>query len=322
MPLDSLLLNHIILQLCHALELLHLSGQSHGDLTADRVGLESQGRAVLLGSGRRPGSVEADVAALFSLYQRLGGVDIPDVHGNLDSLIVHLGDSPPPAQNQLTALHNATPPLPDEASLLEVLLTTAATTPSIDEVGIDLGPDEQSKGILDEWTGGGTDEGAERTGTLSPEAVAEQRLLALLSRLGRQPGDRHIPAHIQALNGPPLESIVELMSNESLDPLPSPGSMDAPRNQASGETSEGEVTRARLGPLLPGSELDDVTAARIENTESFSSTAEVTRIRPRPKAPTERSKKKLNPLLWLTILGWGLALVALFFILKSGSLPW
>jgi hypothetical protein len=315
-PLDDRLADYIILQLCHALELLHLNGQTHGDLSADRVGLEAQGRAVLLGSGRRSGSEDADFEALFTLHLQLGGQQIPEASRSLDGMIRCLGESPPPEQAQLAWLNRATLPIPEAASLLEVLLSTTVSA-SIDEVGIDLGPDEEGKGILDEWTGGGTDEG-ERTGTLSAEAVAEQRRLALLSRLGRDPGDLRVPDHIRALDGPPLGSIAELLGIENLDPLPSPGSMDAPRIPAPGDTSAGEVTRARIGPLLPASDQDDVTAAQLDQIESFQATAEVTRIRPRPLAAPDT--KKRSPLLWLTALGWILAIVALYFVWKGGGM--
>ena len=203
-------------------------------------------------------------------------------------------------------------------SSLDVLISTAVIAPSIDEVGIDLGPDDAGSGVLDDWTGG-TDEGSsERTGTLSSEAVVEQRRLALLSRLGRDPGDLSIPKHITALEGQAQSSIQELLMSESLDPLPSPGSLDSPPIQAHRDSSEGEVTRARMGPLLPGSELDEVTAANIEQTESFSSTAEVTRIRPRPVAEQEPQKKRSSPLIALTITGWLLALLSfVLMLLKS-----
>jgi hypothetical protein len=214
----------------------------------------------------------------------------------------------------------ATPVLAASPSALEVMIRTDTSDSSIDEVGFDLGPDERGTGILDDWTGHTDESSAEQTGTLSLSDVAEQRRLALLSRLGMDPKIRTVPAHIQALDGPPLPGIRERIQLEYLDPLPSPGTIDAPQNPVHGETQEVEVTHSRPGSLLPASHQDDETAARFEPTDSFGSTSEVTRIRPRPVPEQAPEPRRFGSLIWLTLTGWLLALGALFMIwYRSGG---
>jgi hypothetical protein len=315
--IDPTFFDHIVLQICHAIELLHLAHQTHGSLSMDNVGVDARGRVTLLGSGRRTASPQSDVEAIKEIYRKGGGASALPDHFGLDEIITGLSQSDPPALDPLRERLESYALDPEGAPVLEVILSTAIPLAPLDEVGFDLGPDERGSGVLDEWTSG-TDEGsAERTGTLSQEAVSEQRCLALLSRLGMTPGDHTVPEHILALNGSPVDSIASLALDENMDPLPSPGSLDAPLAQPAGDTSAGEVTRARTGPLLPGFELEDVTAARLESTESFSSPSEITRIQRRPSTPEEPRELRPPPLLWLTILGWALALLAIVWVWMS-----
>jgi hypothetical protein len=318
--IDPRLFDHIVLQICHAVELLHLAHQTHGSLSMDNIAVDARGRVTLLGSGRCIGSPHGDVEAIKEIYRKgRGASDLPD-HLGLDEIITGLTESVPPALDQLGDRLDAYMIDTQGAPVLEVILSTAIPLAPLDEVGFDLGPDERGSGVLDEWTSG-TDEGsAERTGTLSQDAVSEQRCLALLSRLGLTPGDQTVPEHILALNGSPIDAIASLALDENLDPLPSPGSLDSPLAQPAGDTSAGEVTRARTGPLLPGFELEDVTAARLESTESFSSPSEITRIQRRPSPPGAPRPLRPPPLLWLTLLGWALALLAIFWVWMSGGL--
>ena len=99
------------------------------------------------------------------------------------------------------------------------MIATLLAALSIDEVGMDLGQDEHSQGLLDEWTGGTDEESHERTGTLSLDALAEQRQ-APLSRLGLDPTTHEVPKHIQALKLHSIEGMKTMLQEENLDPLP------------------------------------------------------------------------------------------------------
>ena len=321
LPLTPEIANHIMLQLCHALILLHSNGQVHGDLQTSRVALDSRGRPVVLGAGRRRGSQQQDIEALFNLYIEIGGTHQFDSQAGLRPCFAALESEPPVDSNALSTIALTPISKPANPSLIEVMIATSLAALSIDEVGMELGQDEQSQGLLDEWTGGTDDEAQERTGTLSLDDLAEQRRLALLSRLGLDPNSKAVPKHIQELKIESLEAMRNWLLQENLDPLPSPGTLPIPEPSLRQRTREDEVTSGHYRQSTSTAILDDVTAAQIENTESFSPTAEVTRIQRRPTLPepeTTPTKVQRGPMFWMGVSGWILALVILtLFLLES-----
>ena len=322
LPLNAEIADHIMLQLCHALVLLHSNGQVHGELEANRIALDSRGRTVVLGAGRKRSTQQHDIESLFKLYKTIGGIRQFDANAGLRPCFaslesVHLVDS-----NALSALALTPISKPENPSKIEVMIATSLAALSIDEVGMDIGQDEQSQGLLDEWTGGTDDEAQERTGTLSLDALAEQRRLALLNRLGLDPNTQEVPEHIQALKIDALEEMKTMLLQENLDPLPSPGTLPIPAPELQQSSREDEITSAHYRSAPSTAVLDDVTAAQIENTESFSPTSEVTRIQPRPSlpepAPTQTNATK-GPLFWMGVIGWVFALViSTLFLLQGG----
>ena len=317
--LDRHTLDHIHIGISRGLLALHKTGTSHGNLNPERVMITHDGRVVLLGSGRLPGTIQDDIRAWMSMEDTLASKMGPSLFGlrrypdgNISEWKSLLENIPTSGFRLKQRQIHAAPELSTVPSSMEVRLETDTTRGSIDEVDFDVGKDAHNNGVLEEWTSG-TDEGSlEQTGTLSSDVLNEQRRLALLARLGVSPNEKETPEHIRLLDHTSVAPIQELILNENLDPLPSLGILDLSVNSVMEDISSGEVTRARARPLLTTSEFEEDTAANIENTESFVHKNEVTRVQISPlntKKQSVTQRIRIQPV--VSALGWVVALLAL-----------
>lgn len=228
--------------LASALARLHAAGLAHGDLDADRVFLTADGPPLLVGIGRRAAIPSDDLDALQQLWTQWTPED-QTTPTNLDwsnaseltaALTEWLAGQPVHTPNLPVRIQNAQRRPREDADLS--LALEALEVGMLDEVEVDIGPDESPVGLLDmhTWsrvTGEPTSEltGAmpEVTSTDSPEDTRidapQSALLARLLQATQQPP----PNRFALTEGRPSRSVHEMIASEPLDLLPTPDGLPA-----------------------------------------------------------------------------------------------
>ena len=228
-PLDEMEAAELFALIADALSALHASAQAHGALDASHVALDAQGAPVLLGAGQRFAEPQHDLAALARMWDAwcpLGPLlDLRSAASLAASLRMWLSVSGEPPTSTLPALIAAAlpPPLPG-ASPITVPWTSPAE--AVDEIGVNIGPDEAERGLLDPLTWSGltgeptneltaSDFGEEDTRIDAPQAAVMARLL----QAAHQPPDA---SRFADQEGIPSSAVQALLEQEPLDILPSP----------------------------------------------------------------------------------------------------
>lgn len=143
-----------------ALDALHAAGRAHGEPTLHRIWVGVDGQVLLVGAGVEGGGQAADRACVGAWPEAASGGEIPDARAALAAAAE--AASMPPGERRIRV----------EAPLVA----------AVDEVGVDIGPDEV-RGLLDGWTAT-TGSTGERTGALDGDAdVAHARMAALVGAL-------------------------------------------------------------------------------------------------------------------------------------------
>ncbi|MDG1484485.1 MAG: hypothetical protein P8R54_33170 [Myxococcota bacterium] len=228
-PLHPIEAAELFAAIADAIAALHAAGMSHGGLTADRVHLDRLGHPTLLGAGLdSTEDPSADIGALHMLWQAwcLEGPLMTTVSAGdaAESLRVWLSVTESTAAVLPTLIAEQ---LHDRSGERLTLLPGLATGP-VDEIGMDIGPDESAGGLLDPLTWSGVtgeptstvDRDDESTGALQEDTRSNAPRTALLSQLLDFSHEQ--PAADRFIEGVPAASLRTLIASETLDPLPNP----------------------------------------------------------------------------------------------------
>jgi hypothetical protein len=234
-PLHPIEAAELFAAISDALAALHDASMSHGGLTADRIHLDRRGHPTLLGAGLTPEpEPAADLDALHALWRQW----CPE--GPLLAT-ASAEDAAESLRVWLSVTEEATAVLP--ALIAEQLrdrsgdpltLGPGAAVGPVDEIGVDIGPDEFVAGLLDPLTWSGvtgepTSEVAagdsENTGTLQEDTRVNAPRTALLSQILGLSHERAPPERF--VEGTPSAAIRGLIATETLDPLPTPDGLPA-----------------------------------------------------------------------------------------------
>jgi hypothetical protein len=123
-----------------ALRALHAVGQAHGSVRTSRIVIGTDGASMLIGVGQDRGTVEDDVAELSRVATSLGFRDVADLEREADAPVRR-------------AVVEASLRQPDPNETIEL------GTGGVDEVKVDLGPDEGGAGLLERWSAEATSGG-------------------------------------------------------------------------------------------------------------------------------------------------------------------
>lgn len=242
-------------QIAEGLAALHHHGFAHGKVDAARVVLDDDGTPVLIGAGVRPGTTEADLIAMLALYVQLSPAHPKLQVSTMAELVAALREqtlNAPRNGNALsTLLAQSTIAPPEPYATITLSLHPLGIT---DEVRVELGPDETERGLLDRWatgevSGDFTGDQTESIPTTELASQAKRLLLERVSELYASPElasrfDKHAGAHCTAISA--------LLSDEPLDPLPTPeGVVFLQAASDSGPDLAAEITAEAPGIFEP-----------------------------------------------------------------------
>ncbi len=126
-------LARVLLDVREALLWLHAVGLAHGSVRASRVVIGTDGVPVLIGVGQDPGSLQGDLDEFARLVAACGFDGIADLATDAGAPVRRSAVEP-----------SVREPDPDE--------TIELTEGGVDEVKVDLGPDESAAGLLERWS--------------------------------------------------------------------------------------------------------------------------------------------------------------------------
>jgi hypothetical protein len=192
----------VLVEVREALRTLHGVGLAHGTVRASRVVVGTDGSVVLIGVGQdREGSVHRDLAEMDALVRECGFASVAElVAGAPLRRVVIEGRVREPDGNESIEL----------------------TAGSVDEVKVDLGPDESASGLLERWSAGEGPSAGESTRAprVEPAVVAAEipevtisASRAALPPERTSPGQRPVP--------PGQAPVGEVTVTEVLQPGPS-----------------------------------------------------------------------------------------------------
>lgn len=233
-PLHPIEAAELFAAIADAVAALHAAGMSHGGLTADRIHLDRLGHPTLLGAGLdSTEDTDADTDALHTLWQAWCE------EGPLMTT-ASAADIAEGLRVWLSVTEGTTAVLPtliaeqlrDRSGEHLTLLPGLATGP-VDEIGMDIGPDDSAGGLLDPLTWSGVtgeptstvDRDDENTGALQENTRSNAPRTALLSQLLDFSHEQ--PAADRFIEGVPAATLRTLIATETLDPLPSPDGLSS-----------------------------------------------------------------------------------------------
>ena len=255
-PLPILEAAELFAAIADAIAALHEAGLNHGGLTAERIHVDRRCLPTLLRAGQ---GEEDDLTALAALWQTwcpegplLVASTAAEVAEGLRAWLSVSEESSAELTGRVEAALRSAP----EGEPLT--LQPGAASGPVDEIGLDIGPDEVPGGLLDPLTWSGvtgepTSEAPmfseENTGAIHEDTRINTPRTALLSRLLGLSHEKPPPERFQ--EGLPSQAIRELIASETLDPLPVPDGLPA-----------------RPGFLIPhrDPEWDENTATAISST--------------------------------------------------------
>ena len=322
-PLPPIEAAELFAAIADALAALHGAGLAHGELTADRIHLDRTSRPTLLGAGH--GQADDDLDALVELWQ---------VWCPAGPLLVAsaAADAAESLRVWLSVTEDATSTLPSlVASALRAqtaedgsltLLPGKAVGP-VDEIGMDIGPDESPGGLLDPLTWSGiTGEPTsevplhveENTGALYEDTRINAPRTGLLSRLLGLSHEQPPPERFH--DGTPSQAIRALIDSQTLDPLPVPDGLPARPGsllpQFAPEWEENTATAIPLSNLPPAesSAPRSVPGVTVEALPAPDTEPERTEVTTSVEVP--------NPLLIVAVMMAGVAgAAALWLLLRA-----
>jgi hypothetical protein len=222
----------LLLDVAEGLAELHREGLSHGAVDAHHIVVGPGGRATLIGprGGDRTEAREDDAGALRRLMAELWPATAPPPPDPglepasvlAEALAGWLAfEFPDHSPFSLGSRSRAAMPPPEPSTPLPF-----REDERFDEVGLGLGEDLTSRGLLDRWATGRSLSGA-ITGAIEwtrPQGGDSEDLpdVQLLARLMAPPDHPPDPARFSQVQGQPCQPIKALMADEPLDPLPLP----------------------------------------------------------------------------------------------------
>ena len=185
---------YVVARVLRALCALHAAGLHHGNIDERTVAIGLNGEVVLFGRGRRPGAPNTDVLAAMSLLPPGADITVPglDAEGNAE----RMEDSLPAGVR---------------ARLAGWVRTLAAGR--VDEVVPDVGPENDSTGLLDRYA---PDE-AEFTADVNPDEDSSTQMnlgSTLWRTLAAPPLHEPPPNRFAATRGQPSQAVARILSNE------------------------------------------------------------------------------------------------------------
>ena len=227
-PLNEVEAAELFAMIADALSALHTSAQAHGQLDACHIAISNIGAPILLGTGRHFAEPQDDLTQLAALWEHWCPqgplLDTRSATNLAEGLRMWLSVTSDPPEAMLPGLVQAAHPEPmtDAAPLR---LPWRSPDETVDEIGINIGPDETERGLLDPltWsglTGEATNEltgnhNEEDTRINAPQAAILSRLLQTI----HQPVSNDRFQHKQGI---PSAAIQTLLEKEPLDILPTP----------------------------------------------------------------------------------------------------
>jgi len=201
---------------------LHATQAAHAMVHARRVLIGTDGRVVLFGRGRRPGTQDEDLASLLTVLRDLG-LRPPD--GSLEEMLEVLKSAIGPEDGEALAALVATELPPTGTLVGQLTVRIGPSADSLDEVLPDIGSDPiHERGLFDPYTSASTTDDGERTAELHPDEVpasAEDPLaLSLWTRLAAPRRDAGAASRFRAVAGEPSAALRALVLAEAPATLP------------------------------------------------------------------------------------------------------
>lgn len=227
-PLNEIEAAELFALIADALSTLHTSAQAHGQLVPSHIAISNIGSPILLGAGRHFAEPQNDLDQLAKLWERWCPqgplLDTRSATTLAEGLRMWLSVTSEPPEANLPGLVQAAHPQP-MLDAVPLRIPWRSPDETVDEVGINIGPDEAERGLLDPLTWSGLtgeptneltgDQHEEDTRINAPQAAILSRLLQTI----HQPvsDDR-----FQQQQGVPSTAIQVLLEKEPLDILPTP----------------------------------------------------------------------------------------------------
>ncbi len=194
----SELSRYIVSQVLHALAALHAAGLHHGDVDDGNVMLGLEGQVVLFGAGRRPGSPNTDVLSAMDLLSSGADITVPGIDAGANA--GRMEDSLTPGAR---------------ARLSGWVRTHVTAVGHFDEVVRDVGPENDSTGLLDRYAGDSQDQQVDE---LKDEDSSTQMNAgsALWRTLAAPPLNTPPEGRFNSVLGVPSKVIQHLLTTERL----------------------------------------------------------------------------------------------------------
>jgi hypothetical protein len=256
---------------------------SHGEVRPDRIVVGLDGLPVLTGVGVGAGDAAGDLDGVRSMLEELAGIALPATgREELIRVLRQIRDGAPETGGKLTDLvRRALVSLPRDPRVLEV----RDAGWQVDEVVVDLGPDERSRGLLDRW-GSEETSASDVTGTASAGRELDRQRLVLLARLAANPLGSAPPERFGPREEPVVE-ILPLLVDRPPDPMPIADGVPV-AVQILGGTDLTDVTLTARPLELPAAPPVERTIPR-EDVESTSTASTPPSIEPPPAIELTRT---------------------------------
>lgn len=160
-----------------ALEALHAAGHAHGSVRASRIVIDMDGAATWIGVGQDRGTVDADLIDFARLATTFGFGELAQIEREAGAPVRR-------------AVVEASVRQPDPNETIEL------GAGGVDEVKVDLGPDESGPGLLERWSAGdatSTGEPTRAPPAKSPRPEPELGEVTISAPRAAIPLDRTIP---------------------------------------------------------------------------------------------------------------------------------
>ncbi len=252
LPLSSAAM--LLAQVADGLGALHALGHAHGQVGMDRVVVALDSVPVLIGAGVMAGETAADLQALIAMFKVLCPASAVPPHGSAAELAAGLRETamsvepPESSLREMVELAMIAPP-----AVPRILRISVTPMGYLDEVQPDLGPDEHVRGLLDRWSGTGSNEEFtdDRTEAISASELAAQARRVMLERLGDLYRRPVLDQRFAEQEGTPCEPLKALIADEPLDPLPVADGVIRQYETVQDQENTAEVTMEAPAPTLP-----------------------------------------------------------------------
>lgn len=192
------LARYIVSQVLHALAALHAAGLHHGDVDDAHVMLGLDGQVVLFGAGRGPGAPNTDVLSAMDLLPSGADITVPGIDATANA--ERMEDSLTPGAR---------------ARLSGWVRTHGMAFGRFDEVSRDLGPENDSTGLLDRYEADAPNQAVDE---IKDEDSSTQMNAgsALWRTLAAPPLNTPPEGRFDSVDGVPSRAIQQLLLSERL----------------------------------------------------------------------------------------------------------